>query len=53
MRRLPNRYFSPLWLGFDLDVHPVTKIATVTQTANAFSLGGGLAVASNVASINQ
>ena len=39
-------------LTFDINVSPVTKVATVTQTANAISLGG-FAVASNAASINQ
>ncbi len=42
--------YSPL--SFDLNYSPVTKIATVSQTANAVSLGG-FAVASNVAEINQ
>ena len=46
----PYLPYSPL--TFDINVSPVTKIATVTQTANAISLGG-FAVASNVASINQ
>jgi hypothetical protein len=46
-------YFPPLYL--DINVAPVTKVATVTQTANAFSLGSinSVAVASNVASISQ
>ena len=46
-------YLPPLYL--DINVSPVTKVATVTQTANAFSLGsiGSVAVASNVASITQ
>jgi hypothetical protein len=41
-------------LGISVDVHPVTvtKVAVVTQTANAFSFGG-FAVASNVSSISQ
>ena len=46
-------YFPPLFL--DINVSPVTKVATVTQTANAISLGSlsSVAVASNVASITQ
>ena len=45
--------YLPVFL--DINVSPVTKVATVTQTANAISLGGltSLAVASNVASVNQ
>ena len=39
----------------DLNFAPITHVATVTQSANAFSLGSGssVAVASNVASITQ
>jgi hypothetical protein len=46
-------YLPPLFI--DINVSPVTKVATVTQTANAFSLGSlsSVAVASNVASITQ
>ena len=46
-------YCPPLFL--DINVSPVTKVATVTQTANAFSFGSlnSVAVASNVASISQ
>ena len=36
-----------------LDFSPITNIATITQIANAFSSGGGLAAASNVAVITQ
>lgn len=37
-----------------IDVHPVTKVATVTQTSTALSLfGGGPAIAQNLSSINQ
>jgi hypothetical protein len=36
-----------------LDFSPITNITTVTQIANAFSTGGGTAVASNVALISQ
>ena len=45
--------YLPVYL--DINVSPVTKVATVTQTANAFSLGSldSVAVASNVASITQ
>ena len=45
--------FIPVFL--DINVAPVTKVATVTQTVNAISLGGlnSVAVASNVASISQ
>jgi hypothetical protein len=45
--------YLPVFL--DLNIAPVTKVATVTQTANAFSLGSinSVAVASNVASISQ
>ena len=45
--------YIPVFLG--IDVSPVTKVATVTQSANAFSLGSldSVVVASNVASITQ
>jgi hypothetical protein len=45
-------WFGPL--GISVDVHPVTvtKIAVVTQTQNAFSLGG-FALNSAVSSISQ
>ncbi len=46
----PYLPYSPV--SFDINVSPVVEITTVTQTANAISLGG-FAVASNVASINQ
>jgi hypothetical protein len=48
----PMPYF-PVYLG--LNYSPVTHVATVTQSANAFSLGSinSVAVASNVASITQ
>ena len=36
-----------------LDFSPVTNITTLTQIANAFSIGGGVAAASNVAWITQ
>ena len=36
-----------------LDFSPITNITTITQIANAFSLGGGIAAASNVAVITQ
>jgi len=36
-----------------LDFSPITNIATITQIANAFSIGGGTAAASNVAVIGQ
>ena len=36
-----------------LDFSPITNIATITQIANAFSTGGGVAAASNVAVIGQ
>ena len=36
-----------------LDFSPITNITTVTQIANALSVGGGTAVASNVALITQ
>jgi hypothetical protein len=46
-------YLPPLFI--DINVSPVTKVATVTQTATALSLGSlnSVAVASNVASITQ
>jgi hypothetical protein len=46
-------YLPPVFL--DINVSPETNVATVTQTANAFSLGSlsSVAVASNVASITQ
>jgi hypothetical protein len=46
-------YLPPVFL--DINVSPVTNVATVTQTANAFSIGSlsSVAVASNVASITQ
>ena len=39
----------------DLNVTPITHVADVTQTANAFSFGSlnSVAVASNVAQISQ
>jgi hypothetical protein len=39
----------------DINVAPITHVATVTQTANAFSFGSldSVAVASNVAQISQ
>jgi hypothetical protein len=39
----------------EINYSPVTKVATVTQSANAFSFGSldSVAVASNVASITQ
>jgi hypothetical protein len=39
----------------DLNFAPITHVATVTQSANAVSLGsiGSVAVASNVAQISQ
>ena len=39
----------------DLNFTPVTHVATVTQSANAFSFGSlsSVAVASNVAQISQ
>ncbi len=39
----------------DINVTPITHVATVTQTANAFSFGSlnSVAVASNVAQISQ
>jgi len=39
----------------DINVAPITHVADVTQTANAFSLGSldSVAVASNVATISQ
>jgi hypothetical protein len=45
--------FTPVL--FDFDYSPITKVATVTQSANAISLGSvnSVAVASNVASISQ
>ena len=45
--------YLPVFL--DLNFTPVTHEATVTQNANAVSLGGltSLAVASNVAQISQ
>ncbi len=36
-----------------LDFSPVTNITTVTQIADALSIGGGTAVASNIALITQ
>jgi hypothetical protein len=36
-----------------LDFSPITNIATITQIANAFSIGGGVAAASNVALVTQ
>ena len=36
-----------------LDFSPITNIATITQIANAFSTGGGVAAASNIAVITQ
>ena len=45
--------YFPVYLG--LNYSPVTHVATVTQSATAFSLGSinSVAVASNVASIAQ
>jgi hypothetical protein len=39
----------------DINIAPITKVADVTQTANAFSFGSlnSVAVASNVAQISQ
>jgi hypothetical protein len=39
----------------DINIAPITHVADVTQTANAFSLGSlnSVAVASNVAQISQ
>ena len=39
----------------DINVAPITHVATVTQSANAFSFGSlnSVAVASNVATISQ
>ena len=44
-------YVPPLYLN--INVSPVTKVATVTQTANAFSLGSlnNVAAAANLAGI--
>ena len=36
-----------------LDFSPITNIATITQIANAFSTGGGVAAASNVVVVTQ
>ena len=36
-----------------LDFSPITNIATITQIANAFSIGGGVAAASNGGAIGQ
>ena len=36
-----------------LDFSPITNITTITQIANAFSIGGGVAAASNIAVITQ
>jgi hypothetical protein len=45
-------YFPPF---LDINVTPITHVATVTQTANALSFGSvsSVAVASNVAQISQ
>jgi hypothetical protein len=36
-----------------LDFSPITNITTITQIANALSIGGGLAAGSNVLVISQ
>lgn len=46
--------FSNYAPRLNIDVHPTTKVATVTQTANAVSLfGGGPVIAQNLSSISQ
>ncbi len=45
--------FSNYAPKLNIDVHPVTKVATVTQTSNAIALFGGTAVSQNLSSISQ
>ena len=44
-------FSGPEYIIFDFS--PITNITTVTQIANALSVGGGVAAASNVVVIGQ